>query len=123
MERGIIYVVLLTFFIQGCGTIIHGSQQNLEIGTTPPGALATIGSQQCVTLCTLEVSRNVRYIQLEMGQTRKKLPLSKKLNVNSVFFGNLWFPPGLIIDFLSGGAYEIQPIHIRIDHDVDMQNK
>jgi hypothetical protein len=81
----------VTFFIQGCGTIIHGSQQNLEIGTTPPGAVATIGSQQCVTPCTLEVSRRARYIELEKSQTRKKLPLSKELNVGAVFFGNLWF--------------------------------
>lgn len=75
MGREIIYVVLFTFFIQGCGTIIHGSQQNLAVGTTPPGALATIGSQQCVTPCTLDIPRNARYIQFEKEQTKKYFPL------------------------------------------------
>jgi hypothetical protein len=120
----IIYIALLCFIsLQGCATILHGGQQNLPIETTPPGVLATIGSQQCVTPCTLVVSRKERYIQFEQGQNKKKLPLSKEWNSGSVFFGNLWFPPGIIIDFLSGGAYEIQPIHIWMDHDADIQKK
>lgn len=121
MKYKIISAILFAFFFQGCGTIMHGSQQNLEIGTTPPGALATIGSQQCETPCILEVPRKSRYIQIEKSQTKKTFPLSK--HYSGAASWNLLFPPGFIIDFISGGIYEIPPIHIRLDFDADIQNR
>ena len=48
--------IILLVMIQGCGTIIHGSSQDVIISTNPPGATARIGLQECIAPCMLYIA-------------------------------------------------------------------
>ena len=116
MRRAVLGFVIIAFFSQACGTIIHGTSQNLSISTEPPGAIATVGTQQCITPCSLSVSRKAKHITIKKGTFEKTYELTKRFHSGSVILGNiLWLLPGVIIDVVSGGAYTIEPVNIKLE--------
>lgn len=105
------------FAVSGCGTMVHGTKQNLSVSTVPAGAQAVVGTQQCVTPCTMDVSRNAKNIHLESeGYKSTDMELDKKFNGGATILGNiLWLLPGVVVDVYSGGAYEIQPVNVTLN--------
>ena len=116
MKTTVVSLILLLAGVQGCGSLVHGTTQELQINTVPPGAKATIGTQTCVTPCKLTVKRDAQNLQVEKGGYSKMLEMEKEFNFGATIFGNiLWLLPGAIIDIASGGAWEIKPIDLRLD--------
>ena len=107
---------LLLLGAQGCGTLVHGSSQELRISTTPPGATATIGTQSCKTPCTLTVTRSSQNLLVEKGNYKRTFDMEKDFNFGATICGNvLWLLPGAIVDIAAGGAWEIRPVNLRLD--------
>jgi len=107
---------LLLLGAQGCGTLVHGTSQELKISTTPPGATATIGTQSCKTPCSLTVTRGSQNLLVEKGNYKKTFDMEKDFNFGATICGNvLWLLPGAIIDIAAGGAWEIRPVNLRLD--------
>lgn len=108
--------IIILVMIQGCGTIIHGSSQDVIISTNPPGATARIGSQECIAPCMLNVSRKADKVYLRKGKQEKVYEIEKSFNFGSVILGNIFFYllPGLVVDVVSGGAYTIKPINVSL---------
>jgi len=107
---------LLLLGAQGCGTLVHGTSQELKISTTPPGATATIGTQSCKTPCSLTVTRGSQNLLVEKGNYKKTFDMEKDFNFGATICGNvLWLLPGAVIDIAAGGAWEIRPVNLRLD--------
>ena len=112
----IVVIVAIAFLTQACGTVVHGSKQDLSISTNPPGAKVTVGTQMCKTPCTLHVSRKAEKITIRKDSYDRAYELSKKFNGWSVILGNiLWLLPGVVVDVFSGGAYTIEPVNIELE--------
>jgi protein involved in sex pheromone biosynthesis len=63
MKKIIIEMIALTLLLQACATIVNGKFQDVNIKTTPPGTIARIGTQSCITPCTLNIYRkNADYL-------------------------------------------------------------
>lgn len=100
----------------GCGSLTHGSKQELQINTIPQGAVVTIGMQSCRTPCKLEVPRSANTLQVERGTYKKTFDMEKDFQFATTICGNVcWLLPGAIIDIASGAAWEIRTINLRLD--------
>ncbi len=115
MQKAIMLVVAALMLLQGCGQIIHGESQDLSIKTTPPGATARVGKEECVTPCTMRVKRNADTIYFTKGDLKDEFYLDKSLNFGSTILGNiLWIFPGVVIDLIGGGGYTIKPVDVKL---------
>jgi len=123
MKRKIISVILVAFLMQGCGTIIYGTKQDLAIDTIPPGVSAKIGEQQCTTPCRLaDVPRTEKRIYFEKDSQKKEFRLTRDLNFFATIVGNiLWLLPGVVVDVAFGGAFDIKPVNVELDKLEDAQ--
>lgn len=110
--------LILTFVIsalalQGCGTVFHGTSQEVFLNTSPPGANAKVGDQECVTPCTLNISRNSRAVKFSLNNTEKEYPIDYSINWGTSVIMGIY--PGLlvsgIVDFISGGAYTLKSVN------------
>src|SRR5689334_16121567 len=94
IKIGCAVVLLTAFLLQGCGTYLHGTRQDLDITTIPAGVTVTITNESCTTPCFLNVPRKARYITLEKGAYREEYILDKKINYVTTILGNLiWLYP------------------------------
>lgn len=115
MKHGITLVMLAAALAQGCGTIVHGTEQSLAISTIPAGATARVGTKECVTPCTLRVPRNSEKILIRKGNLKEEYDLPKSFNFGATICGNiLWILPGAIIDLVTGGSFTINPVNVRL---------
>jgi hypothetical protein len=108
--------IFLMLGSQGCGLVVHGSTQDLQINTIPQGATVTIGMQSCVTPCMLKAQRTSQTMFVEKGTYKRTFDMEKDFNFGTTICGNvLWLLPGAIIDIAAGSAWEIRPINLRLD--------
>ena len=110
-------VLLLT----GCATITGGTRTNMSIETTPEDAVATVGTIQCETPCQMSVARDASRIRIEKeGYETLNLTLDRSFRTVPTILGNiLWLVPGLAVDFIAGGAYDVDPVEVELQPDED----
>ena len=104
--------VCMAIVISGCGTLKHGSTQNIDISSNPVGAEVTVnGTEHGVTPVTVELPRrNNHTISVSLaGYENFQIIVDRKWSKWAI--GNLLLggPIGLIIDHSTGGMY-------RLDH-------
>jgi hypothetical protein len=115
MKSGLVLLMIVLAGMQGCGSLIHGTKQDLEINTVPPGTRATIGSETCVTPCNMTVKRDSQSIRIDQGSRSQTFDIERDFNTGTTIIGNiLWLLPGAIIDIVSGGAWEIRPVNLQL---------
>ncbi len=96
----------------GCATIIHGTQQNVGISSTPTGAFVTIDNLQSGTTPIFAKLRrkenHVVRISLP-GYQPKDLTLTS--GVSGWVWGNIAIGGlvGLAVDAITGGMYKLSP--------------
>lgn len=102
------------FFLTGCATITGGTRTNLSVDTDPEGATATVGTVQCETPCMMSVARDASDIRLERdGYEPLSLELDKSFRAVPTILGNIiWLIPGLAVDFIAGGAWDVRPVSV-----------
>lgn len=114
VERGLRLPLLLVLalLVTHCGTIIHGTTQEIGISSTPAQADVFIDGQlvgQTPLVETLE--RKKRYsISIDVeGYLPYEVVLERK--VSAWAFGNIIFGGliGLVVDAASGGLYRLSP--------------
>jgi hypothetical protein len=109
--RSVCSVIALAL-VASCGTIIHGKNQEIGIGSTPSGAKITIDNQTTgATPFVAKLSRkDIHVIKLEAdGYAPTDLTLTRK--VSGWAWGNILFGGliGLAVDAGTGGLYKLSP--------------
>lgn len=104
--------VLATASICACGTIMHGSRQDLGISSSPTAASVTIDNlEQGTTPIVAKLSRKDNHIiKIQMaGYQPFEATVTRK--VSGWVWGNIVFGGliGLAVDAISGGLYVLSP--------------
>ncbi len=110
--RKIFVVLILGIFVQGCGTIIHGTRQNVKITSEPSDAEATIGQLKVKTPATVSLSRDKDHVVTveKEGYEKATAPINRSFNGVATILGNiLWLLPGVVVDVFAGGAWTLEP--------------
>lgn len=116
--KQLMLMVCLLMLTSGCATIVKGSKQDIDVKTTPPGLTARINTQQCLTPCTLtNISRKSENIIIAKDGKEMVYALDKSFNLGWAVFGNIWNEViyGLLVDWLSGAAYDIEPVNVTFE--------
>lgn len=98
--------------LSGCGTIVHGSMQNVSVSSDPPGAIVQVdGAGSYKTPTSVKLKRKGDHvIAFSMdGYHTEQVVVSSV--VTGAFAGNILFG-GIIggaVDMASGGAYRLEP--------------
>ncbi len=110
----LVLIIIASQLLFGCSTIIYGSRQDLNVTTTPPGAVARVGTQSCVTPCTLTVARKEKSIFIQQDQIERQYRLTRSYHMATFLFGNLVWGlfPGMIVDSASGGKIGLEDVNI-----------
>jgi len=111
----IILAVAVGAFLAGCGTIIHGTTQDVSIASSPSGASVTVdGADIGETPITQSLDRgNQHTIELNLdGYESESIIVNKGTSgwvVGNIVFGGLI---GLAVDAATGGMYKLTPEQI-----------
>jgi hypothetical protein len=109
-------ILLVTILLSSCATIFNGTTQAVPVSSSPSGAEIYVNNIfRGITPEVLILNRNepthiinvalAEYQPHQYTLTRTISPLV----VGNLFIGGI---PGLLIDFISGGAYDLSPVEI-----------
>jgi len=113
----LVLLLVLSLLLQGCATFIHGSRQEVALNSCPSDATATVDGINVRTPATVSLSRTKDYVvNVEKeGYEPGQAVLNRKFNGWSTILGNIvWLVPGLIVDFLTGGAWTLEPKAVNV---------
>lgn len=102
----------ITVGLAACASIMHGSSQEVSIGSTPTGARILIDGQEMgKTPVALRLTRKDKHaLKIEMaGYQPYEMIFSRSTSGwvwGNIIFGGL---PGLAIDAITGGLYKLTP--------------
>lgn len=100
--------------LTGCATIVQGTDQRINVNSSPAGATVTVRGQQLgITPTTLNLKRGKDYevlIALD-GYEPITVYLEKEFDFAPAALGNIfsWGILGLVVDISNGAAYELSP--------------
>lgn len=109
-------VIATVIALAGCATIIHGTSEQIGIGSTPSGAKVTVGGELLGTtplIANLKRGDN-HTVKIELkGYLPYETTLTKK--VSGWVWGNIVFGGlvGLAVDAIDGGLYTLSPKQIQ----------
>lgn len=116
MKQGI-GLVAASVLLSGCGLIINGKKQMVEINSNPPLAKVVVdGRSQGSTPTTIALDRNNQHIVNLTYPGYQTVTIKMDQKVSKWMIGNLiWGPAvfvGLLVDALTGGMYLLTPDQI-----------
>ena len=120
MKKSFSFIILCSIAcLVGCGTIIHGTTQELGLTSDPTGATVIIdGNDHGESPVTAELSRKDKHTVLVTldGYQSHEMIVNRK--VSGWVWGNIVFGGliGLGVDAITGGMYKLDPeeIHARL---------
>jgi hypothetical protein len=99
----------------GCGTIIHGSSQQVSITSVPTGASVTVDTTAYGnTPVTVKLRRKDQHIIKILLDGYQPFELMTKRSTSGWVWGNIVFGGliGLVVDASTGGMYQLSPEQI-----------
>lgn len=107
--------ILLFIFLTGCGTIIHGTTEQVGVTSSPSGATVEIDNTKIgETPLTQELSRKDSHsVKVSMdGYESYEMIINR--NTSGWVWGNIVFGGliGLAVDATTGGMYKLNPNEI-----------
>jgi len=106
-------VLCAAVLLSGCATIMNGKTVAVPVTTYPPGAVAMVNGVKYATPAIVKVPRgqgDFKLYLLKEGYQPIYLELKESLSI--WLLGNLFFLPGVAVDFISSKAYSITPDRI-----------
>lgn len=101
----------------GCATVITGTVQEVTINSTPPGAHVNVGPHFGVTPERFVFLRGEDYtIEARYGDQVRTMSLNRKFDKVGIL--NILFPPGFLVDAVSGAITRYEPDAYMIEFDV-----
>ena len=110
----IVALCVCLLFICGCCSIFSGGTQMITVRSKPEGARVQMGSLEGVTPYYVKMPKGKDYaIRATYGGQTRSTPLEKK--VDGLFWVNILFFPGLIVDAATGNMYKYDPVWYQFD--------
>ena len=107
-------VLVLVGVLPGCATVFSGGPENIQVTSDPPGAKFNYGAYSGTTPTSIMVPRKalVTFATFRKdGYEEKTVPVIT--GIQGVTWIGILFWPALIIDFVTGNAYKLDPPLIR----------
>lgn len=108
----------LALFTSSCGTILHGSRQDIAISSNPSSATVVVNNQNVgQTPITVNLSRKESHdvkIELE-GYMPFETTIIRKVDgwiAGNIIFGGII---GLAVDAITGGMYKLTPEQVQAE--------
>ncbi len=109
MEKKFLCVLLaMLLFTQGCCSIFTNNPQSISINSEPEGAKVKIGPYKGETPYQVTIPRGKNYV-IEATLNGKTQTLSLNKSIEGVYWVNILFWPGLIIDLATGTMFKYEP--------------
>ena len=110
----LVVVIVLMFTLSGCGVILQGSDQDIEVQTNPTGATVTggpfVGTYTTPVAVTLERKKNYVLTIEKDGFRTVEVPIHPAVNpiivVADVVLTAL---VGVVVDAVTGGWNDLEP--------------
>ena len=118
IDMKIILVMMALITAAACGTITHGTSQNIACATNPAGArVITAQRTECTTPCALTLKRKKDDLLTIEKEGYETVNLPVRSVVSGTTAGDILMPGAVIcwaIDYLSGGQNRLVPEHVDI---------
>jgi len=121
MKRRFAQFVVIAICIRlavGCGSIIHGTSQDINISSSPDEAEVWIdGARMGTTPTKVNLKRKGDYLVTVKKEGYKEATVKIEGSTSAWIIGNIVFG-GIIgcgVDFITGGAYDLKPERVDIN--------
>ena len=115
MKKSILCVLLaIAFMSQGCCSIFTPNPQLISVDSKPEGAKVRIGQHKGTTPYSVSLPKGNSYI-VEASYAGETQSLAMNKNIEPVYWVNILFWPGLIIDLATGKMWKYEPTHYEFD--------
>lgn len=111
-------IIISSFLIYSCATIMHGTKQDIGISSNPGGAEITVDGQVMgKTPSTFELSRKINHVVKIDLEGYESYSATLTRNTSGWVWGNLVLGGliGLGVDYLSGGLYDLTPEQVQAE--------
>ena len=103
---------ILAFILTGCGAIFKGTSTEVSLSSQPTGVEVEIqpNGQKVMTPGTIKLKNNETYTLTARKDSYKQQTqtISKKIRtVDMVLDILFWLPEGILIDYFTGGLYDL----------------
>ena len=113
LHRQRVVLALGALFLSGCGAIMHGTRQNIEVQSTPSGAHVETNptSGTYTTPATLNLERKYSYVLTftSPGYSPATFNLHSSVGTGTVIAAVLLGLVGVLVDGLTGAWYGLSP--------------
>ena len=110
----VVLIIATSIFTTGCCTVFRPGTEHIHVDSEPPGAKVTMGPYSGVTPYTVAIPRGKSYIMnVEHDGWKQSNVLHRKLD--ALFFVNILWWPGLIVDLVTGKSIKYDPTIYRFD--------
>ena len=116
MKKAVVWVILISFTLtcSGCCSIFAGGGQVITVNSKPQGAKVQMGSLQGTTPYQVKLPKGKDYsIRATYAGKTQTTPLEKK--IDGLFWINILFWPGLLIDAATGTMHKYDPVTYDFD--------
>jgi len=100
---------LITLSCAGCGTILHGTRQDILVTSDPAGAVVTDGRTSQKTPAVFRLDRGKEHVLLVRKEGCEDQNIYVSRDISGLTFINVLFWPGFIVDAVSGGMWRLSP--------------
>jgi len=110
-------LLVLMLNAAGCATIVNGRTQGIAVASTPPAATVKVDGLETTTPGSVDLRRNREHTMVFTKDGFPDRDVKLESGPSAWLLGNLIFGGliGLIIDFVSGGAYKLSPASVDMD--------
>lgn len=110
----IVVAIGATIFMVGCGAIMHGTQQDISINSSPNEAQVTVQGDQKTTPAVFKLKRKHSYILKisKEGYESSEVMINNKLDWTAWCDLFVWGVLPIFYDLSSGAAWKLSPEEI-----------
>ena len=115
MRKILVVIILFTVcFNQGCCSIFTSGPQTVSIDSKPEGATVKVGPYKGITPYNVSIPRGKDYT-IRASYNGKEEILNLNKSIEPVYWVNILFWPGLIIDVATGKMFKYEPTEYEFD--------
>jgi len=119
MHRHVFLSTLIAILAVGCGSLVHGPEQRIDVATNPPGAGVFVSEMPVgTTPCSISLKRSERSpkVVLRKDGYGEYTVVLMQITCPWSVFGNLLIGglPGWAFDAATGSMGQLEPREIRV---------